>query len=62
MKQEGSDVVVSWILKQKNGVITSYHVNYRREDDSLDSETVTTKKEEQKFVDLMEGKTYEIQV
>lgn len=62
MKQKGSDVVVSWILEQKNGVINGYHVTYRREDDALDSEIITTKKEEQKFVDLMEGKTYEIQV
>ncbi|XP_078373938.1 ephrin type-B receptor 1-B-like isoform X1 [Oculina patagonica] len=62
VKQKGSDVVVSWILEQKNGVIKGYHVTYRREDDALDSEIITTKKEEQKFVDLMEGKTYEIQV
>ena len=61
VEQPETLVVVSWSLKQKNGVIQEYHVTYIREDDSSETETVTTKKMRAHF-DLMAGKTYEFQV
>ncbi|KAJ7379745.1 Ephrin type-B receptor 1 [Desmophyllum pertusum] len=62
VEQPKSDAIVSWALEQKNGIIKDYHVTYIREDDSSDSKTLTTQKMEQRFEDLMAGKTYEFHV
>ncbi|XP_078374480.1 ephrin type-B receptor 1-B-like [Oculina patagonica] len=61
-EQPEEAVVVSWILKHKNGVIKDYHVTYIREDDFSDSKTLKTQNTELQFEDLMAGKTYEFQV
>ncbi|KAJ7379744.1 Ephrin type-A receptor 5 [Desmophyllum pertusum] len=62
VEQPKSVVIVSWTLEQKNGIIKDYHVTYIRDDDSSDSSALTTQKMEQRFEDLMAGKTYEFQV
>ena len=62
VEQTQDAVLVSWKLKQKNGIIQSYHVSYVRKDDSSDTQTLTTKKMEQQFKDLKAGKTYQFQV
>ena len=62
VRQPKDAVIVSWILKEKNGVVKDYHVIYAREDDSSDSELRSTKETEFPFEDLMAGKTYEFQV
>ena len=54
-------VVVSWTLKEKNGIIKEYHVSYIREDQNSETKTLATKKMEAQF-DLKAGKTYEFQV
>lgn len=61
VEQPGTTVVVSWTLKEKNGIIEEYHVIYVREDDLSDTKTLATKKMEVQF-DLKAGKTYELQV
>ena len=60
--QPEETVVVSWILKEKRGVIKYYHVKYIREDDSSDKKSRTTQETEMQFENLMAGKTYEFQV
>ncbi|KAL9970842.1 hypothetical protein ACROYT_G023292 [Oculina patagonica] len=62
VKQTKDTVLVSWDLKQRNGIIKRYHVKYIRQDDSSDTKTLTTKEMEQLFKDLKAGKTYEFQV
>ena len=62
VEQTQDAVLVSWKLKQKNGIIQSYDVSYVRKDDCSDTQTLTTKKMEQQFNDLKAGKTYEFQV
>ena len=62
VKQPKEAVVVSWILKEKLGVIKYYHVTYVREDDSSDTKSRTTQETEMQFENLMAGKTYEFQV
>ena len=54
-------VVVTWTLKEKNGIIKEYHVTYMREDDNSETKTLATKKMEARF-DLKAGKTYKLQV
>ncbi|CAH3035803.1 unnamed protein product [Pocillopora meandrina] len=54
-------VVVSWTLKEKNGIIKEYHVTYIREDENSETKTLATKKMEARF-DLKAGKTYQLQV
>ena len=54
-------VVVSWTLKEKNGIIKEYHVTYMREDDNSETKTLATKKMEARF-DLKAGITYKLQV
>ena len=54
--------MVSWILKEKHGVIKYYHVTYIREDDSSDKKSRTTQETEIQFENLMAGKTYDFQV
>ena len=61
VEQPETSVVVSWTMKEKNGVIKAYHVTYIREDDSSETETLTTKRMRVQF-DLKAGKTYEFQV
>ena len=53
--QPEETVVVSWTLKEKNGVIKEYHVTYVNEDDASETKTLTTKKMEAQF-DLKAGK------
>ena len=62
VKQPEDAVIVSWILEEKNGVITDYHVTYAREDDSSDDKSTTTQETELQFDSLMAGKTYEFRV
>ena len=62
VRQPRDAVTVSWILKEKNGVVKDYHVTYAREDDSSDNKLRTTQETELHFDDLMAGKTYEFQV
>ena len=57
--QPEETVVVSWTLKEKNGVIKEYHVTYVNEDDASETKTLTTM--EAQF-DLKAGKTYKFQV
>ena len=42
--QPEETVVVSWTLKETNGVIKEYHVTYVNEDDASETKTLTTKK------------------
>lgn len=53
--QPEETVVVSWTLKEKNGVIKEYHVTYVNKDDASETKTLTTKKMEAQF-DLKAGK------
>ena len=62
VEQPEKAVFVSWILKEKNGVIKDYYVTYIREDDSSDVKSRTTQETELRFDDLIAGKTYEFQV
>lgn len=62
VEQPEDAVVVSWILKEKNGLINYYHVTYIREDDSSDKKSRTTQETSIQFQNLMAGKTYEFQV
>ena len=62
VEQPKDAVIVSWILKEKNGVIKDYHVTYAREDDSSDNKSRSTQKTELQFDNLMAGKSYEFQV
>ena len=62
VEQPKSVVMVSWTLEQNNGIIKDYHVTYIREDDPSDSKTLTAQKMEQRFEELMAGKTYQFQV
>lgn len=61
VEQPEETVIVSWTLKEKNGVIKDYYVTYVNEDDSSETKTLTTKKMEAHF-DLKAGKSYEFQV
>ena len=61
VEQPKETVVVSWTLKEKNGVIKEYRVTYVNEDDASETKTLTTKKMEAQF-DLKAGKTYKFQV
>ena len=61
VEQPEKAVLVSWTLKEKNGVIKEYHVTYLGEDDSTETKTLITKKMEAQF-ELRAGKTYEFQV
>ena len=62
VEQPEKAVFVSWILKEKNGVIKDYYVTYIREDDSSDVKSRTTQETELHFDNLIAGKTYEFQV
>jgi len=62
VEQPEEDVVVSWTLLAKNGVIKGYHVTYIEEDDSSDIKSRTTQETELRFDNLIAGKTYEFQV
>ena len=61
VEQPEETVVVSWTLKEKNGVIKEYRMTYVNEDDASEIKTLTTKKMEAQF-DLKAGKTYKFQV
>ena len=61
VEQPEMAVVVSWTLKEKNGIIKEYHVTYIREDENSETKTLATKKMEARF-DLKAGKTYQLQV
>ena len=61
VEQPETAVVVSWTIKDTNGVLKEYHVTYTREDDLSETQTLATKKMEAQF-DLKAGKTYEFQV
>ena len=61
VEQPEETVVVSWTLKEKNGVIKEYRMTYVNEDDASETKTLTTKKMEAQF-DLKAGKTYKFQV
>lgn len=61
VEQPETAVVVSWTLKEKNGVMKEYHVTYTREDDLSETQTLATKEMEAHF-DLKAGKTYEFRV
>ena len=62
VEQPEEAVVVSWVLKEKHGVIKYYQLTYMREDDSSDTKSRTTPETEIQFENLMAGKTYEFQV
>jgi len=62
VEQPEEDVVVSWTLLAKNGVIKGYHVTYIEENDSSAIKSRTTQETELRFDNLMAGKTYEFQV
>ncbi|RMX43391.1 hypothetical protein pdam_00025043 [Pocillopora damicornis] len=61
VEQPETAVVVSWKIKDMNGILKEYHVKYIREDDLSETHTLATKKMEAQF-DLKAGKTYEFQV
>ena len=61
VEQPETAVVVSWRIKDMNGVLKEYHVTYIREDDLSETKTLATKKMVAQF-DLKAGKTYEFQV
>ena len=61
VEQPEETVIVSWTLKEKNGIIKEYYVTYVNEDDSSETKTLITKKMEAQF-DLKAGKSYEFQV
>ena len=61
VEQPETAVVVSWKIKDMNGVLKEYHVKYIRKDDLSETHTLATKKMEAQF-DLKAGKTYEFQV
>ena len=58
----GSIIVLSWDLKCKNGIITTYKVAYFIVDDNSTKEILTTAKTELRIEKLVPGKTYEFQV
>ena len=58
----GSIIVLSWDLKCKNGIITTYKVAYFIVDDNSNKEILTTAKTELRIEKLVPGKTYEFQV
>jgi len=62
VEQPEEDVVVSWTLLAKNGVIKGYHVTYIEEDDSSNIKSRTAQETELRFDNLKAGKTYEFQV
>ena len=61
VEQPEMAVVVSWTLKEKNGIIKEFHVTYIREDENLEIKTLATKEMKTRF-DLKAGKTYQLQV
>ena len=61
VEQPETAVVVSWRIKDMNGVLKEYHLTYIRGDDLSETQTLATKKMEAQF-DLKAGKTYEFQV
>ena len=58
----GSIIVLSWDLKCKNGIITTYKVAYFIVDDNSNRKILTTAKTELRIEKLVPGKTYEFQV
>ena len=61
VEQPDKAVVVSWILKRKNGVIREYHVTYINTNDSSETKSRQTKRTEIQF-DLKAGNTYKFEV
>ena len=61
VEQPDKAVVVSWILKRKNGVIREYHVTYINTNDSSETKSRQTKRTEIRF-DLKAGNTYKFEV
>lgn len=61
VEQPKTAVVVSWKIKDKNGILKEYYVTSVRKDDLSKTQTLVTKKMEMQF-DLKAEKTYEFQV
>ena len=61
VEQPDKAVVVSWILKRKNGVIREYHVTYINTNDSSETKSRQTKRTKIQF-DLKAGNTYKFEV
>ncbi|XP_022809450.1 uncharacterized protein LOC111346428 [Stylophora pistillata] len=61
VEQPKTAVVVSWKIKDKNGILKEYYVTSVRKDDLSKTQTLVTKKMEMQF-DLKAEKTYEFQM
>ena len=61
VEQPKTAVVLSWKIKDKNGMLKEYYVTSVRKDDLSKTQTLVTKKMEAQF-DLKAGKTYQFQV
>ena len=63
VQQAGVSVILlSWVLKCKNGLIEKFLMAYFIVDDNSDEQIVTTTKTKLQIENLVPGKTYEFQV